>query len=113
MPDQHQHNPQTPNPTDQGPTEPSLDQLLAVSPDRLADYLGTVTVPRVPTVLALYDADDEPAGVIGWVLSLPDGAAMIVNAANPRDLVYATSLESVADRWAARLGGDLTAVAAA
>ncbi len=74
----------------------TLDELLAESPARLAEHLGTVTVPAVPTVLALYDAGDgtdaEPEQVIGWVLALPGHGPLILHADNPLNQVSAASL---------------------
>lgn len=98
--------------------EPTLDDLLADSPHRLVEHLGSVTLPEIPLMLALYDegdADDDGTSpeVVGWVLVLPGHGPLIVNAGDTQQLVYARDLESVDARWSGRLGGALTAVTAA
>ncbi|WP_203654372.1 hypothetical protein [Actinocatenispora rupis] len=94
--------------------DPTLDEVLATAPDTLSDHVGAVRLRDVPRVLALYDAgdpdEDEPAELIAWVFTLPGHGPLVVRAANPRQLVHAASLESVAVGWAAHLGGDLTTV---
>ncbi len=95
----------------------TLDAMLAESPHRLVEHLGSVALSEIPLTLALYDAGDPtvdaPPEVVGWVLVLPGHAPLIVDADNPHQLVYASDLESVDERWSGRLGGALTAVVTA
>ncbi len=97
-------------------SEQTLDSMLAESPHRLVEHLGSVALPEIPLTLALYDAgdpeDDASPEVVGWVLLLPGHAPLIVDADNPHQLVHASDLESVDARWAGQLGGALTAVTA-
>ncbi|MGA8115209.1 MAG: hypothetical protein WCA46_16215 [Actinocatenispora sp.] len=98
-------------------SEPTLDELLADSPQRLIDYLGSVAVPEIPLTLALYDEGDEtegePAEVVGWVFVLPGHGPLILKATDPRQMVRPRDLESVENRWSWLLGGNLIAVTAA
>jgi len=60
------------------------------------DRSGFVVVGRGPRVYALHDSDYPGDGVIGWVLALPNGNALVVDRAGT------LTAESTMDRTEAR-----------
>ncbi|HET8684041.1 MAG TPA: hypothetical protein VFM54_19545 [Micromonosporaceae bacterium] len=60
------------------------------------DRSGYVVVDRGPRVYALHDSDCPGDGVVGWVLALPNGNALVVDRAGT------VTAESTMDRTEAR-----------
>jgi hypothetical protein len=75
----------------------------------LIPVLDCVTLPAIPTVLALHHPED---GVVAWVFALPGGRAYIVSSDGKGGGWIHTSLDLVVSRWAPLHDADLVLVAA-
>lgn len=77
------------------------------------DGRETVVLPEVPQVFALYRADsisNDPANVLGWILALPGGQALMVRGLPGTREIMWSSLDSIETFWAPMAGADVVRV---
>ncbi|MGH3905214.1 MAG: hypothetical protein ACRDTE_13645 [Pseudonocardiaceae bacterium] len=75
----------------------------------LIAVLDCVTLPAIPTVLALHHPED---GVLAWVFAMPGGQAYLVPSDGRAGGWVHTSLRMIVRRWAPLRDADLVLVAA-
>lgn len=90
------------------------ERALAPSPAELPWQLdtGLVFVDEKPSVFALYRRGDrETAGrVVGWLMVLPGGDAVLIPTEGPSDRPILTTLHNVRRRWLRLLEVELVQV---
>jgi hypothetical protein len=103
------------NDVDPPSTEPGEVDMLDERTAGVANWpnpLGLLLVENEPAVLALYRREDDGTGdVVAWVVSFPNGEAILLPTEDPHGHSIRTTLESVRLRWADLLDAELVQVA--